>query len=70
MHLLVHLQRGKMQKEAKDTLLFQHYSGTRQITTIQVYTQCLYFDKVCLSWTMRKINTQGLSFFSLMHIMF
>lgn len=61
--LVVHLQRGEMQKE-KDTLLFQHYSGARQITTIQVYIQCLYFDKVCLNWTiLRKINTQGLFFF-------
>ena len=62
--LVVHLQRRKMQKEEKDTLLFQHYSGTRQITTIQVYIQCLYFDKVCLNWTiLREINTQGLFFF-------
>ena len=62
--LVVHLQRRKMQKEEKDTLLFQHYSGTHQITTIQVYIQCLYFDKVCLNWTiLREINTQGLSFF-------
>ena len=44
--LVVHLQKEKMQKEEKDTLLFQNYSGTRQITTIQVYIQCLYFDKV------------------------
>ena len=44
--LVVHLQKKKMQKEEKDTLLFQNYSGTRQITTIQVYIQCLYFDKV------------------------
>lgn len=68
--LVVHLQRGEMQKE-KDTLLFQHYSGARQITTIQVYIQCLYFDKVCLIWTiLRKINTQGLFFFFWTHIMF
>ena len=62
--LVVHLQKEKMQKEEKDTLLFQNYSGTRQITTIQVYIQCLYFDKVCLNWTiLRKINTQGFFFF-------
>ena len=66
--LVVHLQKEKMQKEEKDTLLFQNYSGTRQITTIQVYIQCLYFDKVCLNWTiLRKINTQGFFFFFLRH---
>lgn len=69
--LVVHLQKEKMQKEEKDTLLFQHYSGTRQITIIQVYIQCLYFDKLFVNWKiLRKINSQGLFFpFNAYHVL-